>query len=465
MPKNILIFADGTGQAGGVRPDQQLSNIYKLFRATRIGPDSPIDPREQVAFYDPGLGTRVQDGHVRLSIRQAFKDLAGLAVGLGFSHNVIDCYEAILERYEPGDRIFLFGFSRGGYTVRSVANVLNLCGVPTTDGEGGPLPRKGKRLRAIAREAVVRVYEHGAGHPRKKFEGQREALARVFRRKYGAGEGEHRGEVYPEFVGVFDSVAALGLRWQIRLALTVIGLGGLALLAGAVAWAASAWFGWNGWGAFGIAVIGGVAGAIAAYLRSTLRWVSDELKREAPKWHVALWKSDHYDSLLDPRISHARHALAIDETRTQFGRVIWGGNANRQQADELRFQQRWFAGNHSDIGGSYPEEESRLSDIALAWMVGEARMLPHPLLIDPSKLQLYPDASGPQHCEIFAQKQKAWWARLVPWPSAPRQIKTDAVLDPTVYERFKAESVLMCDRKGAYRPESLRGHKKLPEFY
>jgi len=48
MPKNILIFSDGTGQAGGLRPDQRLSNIYKLYRATRIGPDSAIDPAKQI---------------------------------------------------------------------------------------------------------------------------------------------------------------------------------------------------------------------------------------------------------------------------------------------------------------------------------------------------------------------------------------------------------------------------------
>jgi hypothetical protein len=45
MPKNILIFSDGTGQAGGLRPDENRSNIYKLFRATRCGPDTEIDPR------------------------------------------------------------------------------------------------------------------------------------------------------------------------------------------------------------------------------------------------------------------------------------------------------------------------------------------------------------------------------------------------------------------------------------
>ena len=57
MAKNIVVLADGTGQAGGVRPDQRLSNVYKLYRACRTGPESVIDPLQQVAFYDAGLGT------------------------------------------------------------------------------------------------------------------------------------------------------------------------------------------------------------------------------------------------------------------------------------------------------------------------------------------------------------------------------------------------------------------------
>jgi uncharacterized protein (DUF2235 family) len=57
MGKNILIFSDGTGQAGGLRPDQRLSNVYKLYRATRTGPDSKINPAQQISFYDPGLGS------------------------------------------------------------------------------------------------------------------------------------------------------------------------------------------------------------------------------------------------------------------------------------------------------------------------------------------------------------------------------------------------------------------------
>jgi uncharacterized protein (DUF2235 family) len=57
MAKNILIFADGTGNEGGLLPDESRTNVYKLFRATRTGPDSPIDPAKQIAFYIPGLGT------------------------------------------------------------------------------------------------------------------------------------------------------------------------------------------------------------------------------------------------------------------------------------------------------------------------------------------------------------------------------------------------------------------------
>lgn len=466
MPKNILIFADGTGQAGGVRPDQQLSNIYKLYRATRVGPDSPINPNEQVAFYDPGLGTTVAGGQVRLSLWQRLKSIAGLAVGLGFSSNVIDCYEAILMRYEPGDRIFLFGFSRGGYTVRSLANVLNLCGVPTTDGQGGPLPRTGRRLRAIAEEAVVRVYEHGAGHLRKKFEAQREALARAFRLKYGAGSDPSRGDVYPEFVGVFDAVAALGLPWPARFGLASAGLLPLTVVSGVLSWINATWLGWNGWVCFGVLMGLGVLGVGLAYLRTTLRWAPADIKGDAPGWHLALWNSDNYDRLLDPRIPQVRHALAIDETRRQFGRVTWGSSAaNKQQTDEDRFKQRWFAGNHSDIGGSYPEEESRLSDISLTWMLNEALALPHPLIVDRSKLHLYPDAAGLQHSEVFAQQQGPWWARLIAWSSSPREIHQDADLDPTVYERFKTECVLDCDQKVVYRPEALRHHKNLHQYY
>ena len=62
MARNILIFSDGTGQVGGYAFDEDRTNVYKLYRATRVCPDSCIDPREQAAFYDPGLGSRGEGG-------------------------------------------------------------------------------------------------------------------------------------------------------------------------------------------------------------------------------------------------------------------------------------------------------------------------------------------------------------------------------------------------------------------
>jgi len=210
MVKNILIFSDGTGQFGGLKPDQRLSNIYKLYRASRSGVDSHIDPAKQVAFYDAGLGT----GEAGASWLQKISRIFGAAFGTGISDNIADCYEAIIKVYEPGDRVYLFGFSRGAYTARCVANVMNLCGVPSRMPDGSPVPRGGRALRDLAEEAVFEVYEHGSGHTREKYESEREEKARRFRAKYdccGSGQdGEEQGNVAPYFVGVFDTVASLG---------------------------------------------------------------------------------------------------------------------------------------------------------------------------------------------------------------------------------------------------------------
>jgi hypothetical protein len=466
MSKNILIFADGTGQAGGLRPDQQLSNVYKLFRATRVGPDSPVDPRQQVGFYDPGIGTTSASGVVRLGTWDLVRALVSQAVGLGFSGNVIDCYEAILKSYEPGDRIYLFGFSRGGYTVRALANVLNLCGVPREDGNCKPLPRAGRRLRAIATEAVRKVYEHGAGSPRAKYETQREELARRFRAKYAAPGDENRAADHPEFVGVFDAVAALGMPISKRILIVGLELlffatlgAGFSLLgqqhslASAIRWA----------GAF--AILGGCIATVLFGL-VTIRWAPRGV-RQGGLFHFAFWRGENYDRFLDQRIPVVRHALAIDETRQHFGRVEWGSKTNNDVLHNGRrhLWQFWFPGNHSDIGGSYPENESRLSDITLTWMLHEATLGPNPIFVDHTKLNLHPDPFGMQHSEVFAAKNGSRLRALFGWPVKNRAIKSDAELHPSVLERFSAAQVLNCDRYEPYRPISLEKHEQLVAFY
>jgi uncharacterized protein (DUF2235 family) len=153
MPKNILIFSDGTGQAGGVTFDENRSNIYKLFRATRCGPDSTTDPSEQVAFYDPGLGSP-RDHFTFGWVGRKIYNLISQGTGFGITANITDCYAALIRLWRPGDRIYLFGFSRGAYTVRCLAAVIAYCGIPTNLPDGKPVKLDVASTKKLASYAV-----------------------------------------------------------------------------------------------------------------------------------------------------------------------------------------------------------------------------------------------------------------------------------------------------------------------
>lgn len=189
MPKNILIFSDGTGQAGGISLDERRSNIYKLYRATRVSPDFTINPVEQVAYYDAGLGSLPPSGGVIKTCIRIAHNFLSQATGFGLTTNIIDCYESIIRLWRPGDRIYLFGFSRGAYTARCVAGVLAHCGVPTRLENGVPMKYDSATAHRLAKIAVKKVYQHTASVPlakatprQKELMEQRNELARQFRK-------------------------------------------------------------------------------------------------------------------------------------------------------------------------------------------------------------------------------------------------------------------------------------------
>ena len=95
MPRNIVIYSDGTGQRGGVLFDERRSNIYKLYRATRCGPDCSVDPKEQYAFYDAGIGTSKGARGVLGAAWDLIYNVICQATGLGLTGNIIDCYAAL----------------------------------------------------------------------------------------------------------------------------------------------------------------------------------------------------------------------------------------------------------------------------------------------------------------------------------------------------------------------------------
>ncbi|MGM4922582.1 DUF2235 domain-containing protein [Tardiphaga sp. 804_B3_N1_9] len=505
MPKNIVVFSDGTGQDGGARPEQRISNIYKMYRISRDHADTGIDPSKQVVFYDAGLGTDIGTTALTAPVRFVQK-LLGSVTGAGIKRNIADCYEFIINHYEDGDRIYLFGFSRGAYTVRSLANLLMLCGVPTKT-PAGPLMRYRKAVRDIAWEAVDLVLEHGAGHPRADFEDERLELARRFQLAYGSGNGSD-SNVAPYFIGVFDTVAALGAsgaRYFIIQAGLAAGVGLVAfavgfvpslLVAAVCAWLFGASFMLAGF----VAQVVVVAGALASFWtwqnKADVKTIRDYPKPGESRSHRAVWKGTNFDRLLSRHVAFGRSANAIDETRKDFDRVGWGGGDKDAPHFEghARLRQWWFAGNHSDIGGSYPEPESRLSDIALEWMCREATSVPDGLLTGPifvtgekmpntgdvgPALHVFPAADGPQHCEVagmrdvldgYASKLPKWrWLQQVlarqNWETKIRTIDPGAKVHPTVQQRFDLPLVVQCAKVGPYRPDALEDHEQFHQYY
>ena len=165
MPKNIVIFSDGTGQEGGVGAN---SNIYKLFNM--------IEDRteRQVAFYDRGLGTGVHK-------------ISGSIAGLGISRNIKDCYRFLFENFNAGDQVYLFGFSRGAATMRSLSSFIHHFGI---------LPQSRPELISQA----YKIYQISDGN-------KRVTKAAEFIDRH------HTMWTRIRFLGCYDTVAALGLPW------------------------------------------------------------------------------------------------------------------------------------------------------------------------------------------------------------------------------------------------------------
>jgi hypothetical protein len=476
MPKNILIFSDGTGQAGGINFDEARTNVYKLYRACRVGPDTQIEPSEQVAFYDAGLGSASDGGHFAIGWMRWLYNLASMATGLGITRNIVDCYAAIIRLYEEGDRIFLVGFSRGAYTVRSVAGVMSSCGVPRHMPDGSPLRRDPKSIHKLAEHAVKDVYQFCPSYSR-KITGYsqflletRDAISAQFRQQYGSSvvvEGVERANVFPYFIGVFDTVAALGHKY-LGPALVAFGI---ALLFG-LHWLGNVLepvFPWAGWAAWILSYLGVATAAIVFlmnYLKIAPRLPGYSCFKHLKTLHFAPPKHKFYDTTLNPNVGYAKHAISIDENRADFKRVSWSPTAAKAGARDrygnLYFEQVWFPGVHADIGGGYMENEARLSDVALGWMVAGASIIPDGLKHDGSVLRLRPNPTGPQHNEQATGFLKLGVRDL---PIDPDSEQSMAPMHQSVYHRFEGSQVLLYDRMASYRPDNMRVHVDFNHYF
>jgi uncharacterized protein (DUF2235 family) len=295
MAKNIVVCCEGTAGEYGLR----RSNVARLYAALSR------DTQAQLAFYDPGVGTLTAPLSITEPLRMLRTGL-GLAFGYGMTRSLRDAYRYLMQTYQTGDRIFLFGFSRGAYTARALAGVLHKCGLllPNNDNL---LPH------------VLKVYKH---QPTGR-------VSNGFRKTFAQ-------KVRVHFLGLWDTVSSIG-------------------------------------------------------------WIYDPITLPYTRQN--------------PSVDVVRHAVSIHERRSYYRQNLWTPSP-QQDVREV-----WFAGNHRDVGGSYPDAESGLSQLCLQWMLNEAGA--HGLLLDKQRLAKLlpskpprdpedpsvPDANGPIHDTL----QRLWW--------------------------------------------------------
>lgn len=293
--KKLIVFCDGTWNSA----DQQTTNnqpcptnVARLFEAI-TAEDQRGNP--QLVHYIRGVGTRFGER------------ISGGGFGYGISDNIKEGYQFICSNYEEGDQIFLFGFSRGAFTARSIAGFIHNLGI-------------------LRRHAFYKLNEAFQYYRDKSPDWKPEsANANGFQQAY----------CWPtksiHFVGVWDTVGALGAPYGIVLA-----------------------------------------------------WLIDKL-----------FKCGFHDTKLSSSIQSAYHALAIDEHRWPFRPTRWE-LAPEHQANLQNFQEKWFPGVHSDVGGGYPV--TGLADISLQWMAQNAQN--HGMQVDLTKITspvFAPDAQAQPH--------------------------------------------------------------------
>jgi hypothetical protein len=209
--------------------------------------------------------------------------------------------------------------------------------------------------------------------------------------------------------------------------------------------------------------------AILVYLKNYLKIAPAlpgySIFRRVATLHLTRSKHKFYDTTLNVNVGYAKHAISIDEDRADFARVGWTPTAEKQDKrddnDNLYFEQVWFPGVHADVGGGYLENEARLSDAALNWMIAAASIVPDGLKHDGSVLGPWPNSSGPQHDE---QAGSIFKKRLRKLPIDGAGVSRSP-MHKSVYQRIENGPVPIFNQMGLYRPTNLKTHVDFKQYF
>jgi len=271
--KNIILLSDGTGNAAS---KIWRTNVWRTFESI------DLSQPDQVALYADGVGT------------SRFKPLAifGGMFGYGLRNNVIECYKFVCRNYQPDDRIYGFGFSRGAYTIRVAMKVVVTQGLVKYDNNEVDLHRYAvAAYRAFRRDHVESIW-----HIR-LFRRIRDLLLRTPYEKL-----EKRKVAAPKirFLGLWDTVAAYGLPFE-------------------------------------------------EMTRFYSKWIFPFEILDA-NMHENVLRACHALSVDDERTTF--HPVLWTEVKRDGSSV----NEPASYTSEERLSQVWFAGVHANVGGGYPDD-------------------------------------------------------------------------------------------------------------
>ncbi len=345
----IAIFCDGTWNS----PSQdQPTHVCRLFDAT-------LASAEQRPVYVPGVGT---GGTWSSRIGKVLDKVGGGAFGWGLNGTIKQAYRALAMVHQPGDRIAIFGFSRGAYTARSLAGMIRKVGI-------------------IDRPTEARVDEAFALYRLPGAENHPDALHIL-----GA-----RRRLSPRF-----ATSQSDLDWRVAYPLTDARDSSQLLKI--------EYFGiWDTVGALGVPA--SLLGPVASL------------------WNR---KYKFHDTKLSSMVRAARHAVALDERRVFYRPSLWDNLEESREDEGLNkgdrtpqrpYQQVWFIGTHSIAGGSAGTRE--LTSITLDWIARGAQDAGMALGEEPPLLDKDPDPIVP--CDALTEARLLYRiaGSLLDWRKGP----------------------------------------------